>query len=349
VLKDILAYVIGLQIYWGEMMKWRSFSEKISAFGNGKENLLNVITVPYNSCDLFSNIIFTFIENNKSVLYITEENKYKIAMMKFIKDNTDFRGYSYFDFSSDSKSLKASIVFTSYVGASNLENNFDLIIYDDVSCYSPYSGKEILTLLNRYINKDKKLIAFSTKEIFNTKESVYIPYYKDNNPLIEPRVVLTRINTEKEICFSEYEYLKWSMEMNRNVVLFTTDTSTKEYIYNYLKTIKNKLTSNIYFFSKDNRDFLEFPNVKKKIIVTENMDVLNYDIYPMDILVHNCAGIIYDSKKLLFFCGKVSSIDRERNSEVVFLVNRNTDAIEETKEITRNFNKDAWNLGLLHL
>ena len=328
-------------------MKWRAFSEKISAFGYGKERLLNVVTVPYNSCDLFSKLIFTFVENNKRILYITEENKFKIAMMKIIKENTDFRKYSYIDVGSDSKDLRSSIVFTSYAVASKLENNFDLVIYDDVSCYSDYTKTEILNLMDRYVDEECRLIAFSTDEIFNTKENVYIPYYKDNNPLIEPRVVLTRINTEKEICFSEYEYLKWSMEMNRNVVLFTTDTNTKEYIYDYLRTIKNKLTSNIYFFSKDNREFLEFPNVRKKIIVTENMDVLNYDIYPMDILVHNCEGIIYDVKKLLFFCGKVSSIDGERNSEVVFLVNRNTDAIEKTKEITRSFNKDAWNLGLL--
>lgn len=346
-LKDIPDYVIGLQIYWGDAMKWKAFSEKISDFGCGKERLLNVVTVPYNSCDLFSKIIFTYVENNKRILYITEENKYKIAMIKFIKENTDFRKYSYFDFNSDSKDLSASIVFTNYDVASKLDSYFDLLIYDDISCYSSYSKTQILTLMNRYISEDNKLIAFSPDEIFSTKEKIYIPYYRDNNPLIEPRVILTRINTEKEICFSEYEYLKWSMEMNRNVVLFTTDTSSKEYIYNYLRSIKNKLTSNIYYFSKDNRGFLEFPNVRKKIIVTENIDILSYDIYPMDILVHNCAGIIYDTKKLLFFCGKVSSIDKERNSEVVFLVNRNTDAIEQTKEITRNFNKDAWNLGLL--
>ena len=57
----------------------------------------------------------------------------------------------------------------------------------------------------------------------------------------------------------------------------------------------------------------------------------------------------FNYKKLIYFCGSVGRGEKDWKGEVIFLSNEETEDMEKAKNITRNFNKEAWEMGLLKI
>ena len=54
----------------------------------------------------------------------------------------------------------------------------------------------------------------------------------------------------------------------------------------------------------------------------------------------------YNYKNLVHFCGKVGRGESIKRAEVIFLSNSISKDMEAAKNITRSFNKEAWEMNL---
>ena len=71
--------------------------------------------------------------------------------------------------------------------------------------------------------KSTKLIVYSIESILNNKREIFLPVKDNRIPIMEPRTILTRIDINKDIPFVIYEYLKWSINSDRKVIICVPD------------------------------------------------------------------------------------------------------------------------------
>ncbi len=330
--------------------KWH-ITSRILNFINGisKERSLNIISVPYSNTFMFLDVILSMTSQQKKVLYITNENEKDIQILKYIKRNTDFRSYSYIR-DKNSHFENSYLIICSHENAYGLDEKFNLIIYDDLSSFSNYSKKQIEDLLNHV--KYDRLISYSIEPIFNNGNILEIPTKKINMPMTEPRIITTRIDISKEIPYVAYEYLNWFMKSNRKVIIYVPDSYRADKVYDYLYGLKGSIRKYIWRYTlEEDKKFQSLLKSREQtgIIVTEYIEDLNWNITGLDIMVYFADDKSYDYKKLVYICGKVGMNDSFSNGEVIFLANSNTEDMEKAKAITRNFNKMAWEKGLLNI
>ncbi|MCY6485641.1 hypothetical protein OW763_15020 [Clostridium aestuarii] len=323
-------------------------SKQILDWNFSKEKFLNVISPPYNSTEIFMGIILYFVNNNKRVLYVTNEDSLYIDILYRIKEVSKFRRYSYFRENGDYGS--ALLVVSQYERLKKLKDKFDLVIYDDINSFPMYSKNEIIKGLKTMCASDGKVISFSIEKIFENKREIILPVRENCYPIIEPKFIGTRIDMNKDIPYVVYEYFKWSVNIKHKVIVYVPDEEKIINVYKYLYKYCSRLNKNIFTFIKkknDDKMFLNFIRMKKGIIITNDFKDLYANFNNINIMVFFANDKLFDYKKLVYFCGKVGRSERRHKGEVIFLGNSETEDIDITKNITRHFNKEAWEMELL--
>ena len=324
-----------------EIVKW-SFS---------KEMALNVLGVPYNTSSIFFKVIMEYIKCGKNVIYITNENEAYIEIIDIIRKNTNFRDYTYIR--NNSQIGDNRLVVTNYENAVRIQRKFDLIIYDDIRSLPYYNKHEIICLMKNFSDESSKLIAYGIESIFITKKDFSFPVSNNRMPLVEPRSITTRIDINKDIPYMVYEYLEWSMVMERKVVIYVPDGKKIKNVYSYLSNFKEILSKNIMYFAQGTGDLkilFNFVKLKRGILITDDLDEAGVYLRNSNIMVYFADDHTFDYKKLVYFCGKVGREGvKENRGEVVFLAREETYNMEIAKNITRSINKEAWEMGLLNI
>lgn len=316
----------------------------------GNESFLNVVAPPYNTSLIFLNTISEYVDKNKRILYITEELQKNLELILYFRKHTKYRGYTYISKAADVSD--SNIVFCSYRGAALINSSkFDLVIYDNIRSYPKYSKYEILDVMNKCVKEDGKLIFYSYEEIFYGKRELFIAARDDKNPISEPRVIKTRINLNEDIPFVVYEYLKWSIKINMKVVILVPHYTKIPSVYEYInKYCKNRAQKTLYYSSseKNERDIKEFTKYKKCIIITDDFDAVSQNNESFNIIAFFADSEGYNYKKFVYLCGRTGRGDIRKRGEVIYLARNETEDIEKAKDITRYFNKIAWEKGLFN-
>lgn len=328
--------------------------DAIESWSQGKEQYLNLIAPPYNTSVFLSQIMLDYAAKNRSVLYITGENEKHIELLNYLKDEKGFKGYMYVRSMKSSKdSIKnADIVFSDMINAKYIIKDFELVIYDNVRSCPEYDDREILFLMQRFKTSYNKQICYSIRGIFKNARELSIPVRDNLIPIKEPRFVVTKIDLNYDIPFVIYDYLNWSIEMGRKVVIYLPSEENVKAIYDYLYNFKDELSGNIMYFlksSKDKKSVYNFAKTKKSIMVTDDYDETYLDMRNIDVIVYFADSMEFDQDKLLYLSGKVGRGESPMNGEVIFLANSESESMEEAKNMARNFNKEAWERGLFHL
>lgn len=314
---------------------------------SSKSNILNVISVPYNNSSIFVDTILSIVSRRKKVLYITNEKEEKINILKHIKKKTDFRQYAYVR-NEKSYYKDKLLIITNHENCFYINEDFEIVIYDDINSFSNYSVRDIERLLST--RNSKKIITYSIEPIYDSEDQIDIPIKRVNMPFIEPRVITTRIDISKEIPFVLYEYLTWFVSSKRKVVLYVPDEKRLEKVYHCLCNLKEELGNNIFIYNKDKKiENLLKAKDEAVIIIANNMENLRLSFGNLDIVVYFADDESYNYKKLTYICGKAGANDSIGNSEVIFLANSNSEDMDKAKSITRNFNKIAWESGLINI
>lgn len=340
-------YNLSMRDY--EEMDLLGYSSKAikSWYLKGKDPVLNVIATPYNTPVVFGEIIGEAIKMNKKILYITNQEEDSNELIKYIKSRLNYRSFSYIKKAEDKNST--NIIFISHEEAMNYKDNLELVIYDNLNSYSPYSRIEIQILLDHLYKSTSRIITYSTERIFLNSPVFEAPTIGGSYPIREPRVLTTRIDLSRDIPYIIYDYLSWFAKINRKVIIYTPSRTATYKVYNYLASLKDKLKAVIHKLEDDRKDKnIEYLMKAKDVplIVITNCYEDNYkDMRDIDVIVFNADHRVFDHKKMLFFCGKVGLYNKGGQGEVILLANETTEEMEAARNITRRFNKVAWERG----
>lgn len=325
-------------------------SESIFNWCLGKERALNIISPPYNSPSIFLKAIMYFLERNKRVLYITGEDEEDIKILNSIKKHTNFRNYTYVR--NSFVPANSSLIICNYKNAVRLKDKYDLVIYDDINSFPQYHSYEILDLIIKCMDDNGRTICFSVESIFKNVRDIIIPTRSNKRPIAEPRYVITRIDLNKDMPYMIYDYLNFSVENNRKVIIYLPDSERVHNIFSYLYNFKSSLSKNIMYYihgESDEKLLYNFSTMKRAILVTNDFKERLISLKDTDVVVYFADDTIFDYKKLVYFCGKVGRSETLRAAEVIFLANSISEDMDKAKDIIRYFNKEAWELGLLNI
>jgi late competence protein required for DNA uptake (superfamily II DNA/RNA helicase) len=325
-----------------------NFEEQILQWTKGQESILNVISVPYNSSEYFVATILFYTSINKNILYITDEDEEHIDILHKIKKNSDFKGYTYLRKPqvNSSSLLKVSSTLNSF----DIQEKFDLVIYDDIRSIPTIGSKHLSNLLLSLVKDNGKILAYSTEGIFKNEKDILLPVRTNCLPLIEPRTILTRIDINKDIPFVIYDYLNWSINSKRKIIIYVPSSDKVSNIYDYFMRYHLSLCVNVFYYKEgesSSKIITNFKKTKKGIIITDSSCELFSDIDDTDIIVYFADDSKFDYKKLTYLSARAGRSEKDFKGEVIFLANEETFNMIKAKDITRNFNKKAWDLGFL--
>ncbi len=323
-------------------------SRDVWKWGLGREQVLNLIAPPYSSCGVLLELVLDYLYSGKSVLYITEEGEDNIQMVEQLKKFSTFRDYSYARKSSST--LKTRLVFSNYERALRFSQKFNLVIYDDSRVLPRYSSMEIIDVMLKNVMPEGKLLSFSLEGIFKREREMQLPAYESGMPLAEPRILTTRLDINQDIPTMVYEFLCWFMENDERVIVYTPDEDKAEAAYNCLQSLNSRLGGSI-ILQRKHKDSIKvidsFKKMKKAILITDYHEEPTGVLRDTSILVYFAENVVFDYKKFVHFCGKISK--EGGKGEVLLLSSYSSPDMERAKEITRGFNKEAWEEGLLQL
>lgn len=332
----------------GKIENGANFEEQILQWAKGKEGILNVISVPYNTAEYFVTTILFYTSINRKILYITDEEEEHIDILHKIKNSSGFREYTYLRKPqiNSSSLLKVSNTLNSF----DIQEKFDLVIYDDIRSIPTIGTKQLGNLLLNLVKDNGKILAYSTECIFKNEKDILLPVRTNHLPLIEPRTILTRIDINKDIPFMIYDYLNWSIHSNRKITVYVPSHDKVSIVYDYFMKYHLSLCGNVFYYvdGESNKKIItNFKKLKKGIIITDSSSELFSDIDDMDIIVYFADDSDFDYKKLIYLSARVGRSEKDFKGEVIFLANEETYNMIKAKDITRNFNKKAWDLGFL--
>lgn len=316
----------------------------------GRERFLNVISLPYNSSEVFLKTILFHANKGKKIIYITNEEHNSVNILEVVKRNSNFRDYSYIK---DSKiDLTSKFKVCNFINAKGLNEKFDVIIYDEIRSIPKHSKREVIDLVSCISSSETKVMFYSVEGILENKKELIFPINYNRTPMVEPRSIVTKVNINKDIPFVVYDYLKWSIMSDRKVVIYVPNEEKIKSVYSYINYYCKGFNKSIICCvksRKDNKRILNFQKVKRAVLITDDFEQNFLHDKDTDVMVYFADAPEYDYKKLIYFCGSVGRSEKDSKGEVIFLANEETDHMEKAKNIARNFNKEAWEMGLLRI
>lgn len=323
---------------------------KILRWSLSEEKFLNIVSPPYNFSEIFLKVIMFFVRNKKRVIYITNEKPSNIVIINNIKKYTNFTDYTYYNEGNDLN--KTSLVVAPSYKAKNINDKFDLVIYDDIKSFSDNTMEEILETAINLCEEHGKIITYVIEKIFHNNNEVTFPIRDNFIPIIEPKFIETKIDINKDIPYVIYEYIKWSIKDNHKMIIFVPDEKKVENVYKYLYKYCKDLTPNTIKYINGKSSSKVLYNIKDLndcIVITNNISNIDFNFKSLNVMVFFSDSEEFNYKKLVYLCGKVGINENRHNGEVIFLGNYETDNIDKAKRITRYFNKEAWEMNLLKI
>ncbi|WP_195988668.1 hypothetical protein [Clostridium sp. D53t1_180928_C8] len=313
--------------------------KKINKWYGKKTKVLSVKTRPFNTIEIFSNIINKTLFEDKNILYVfcSEERDYvdekKISLREFI------------DEAISDKQIESNLQCIVISEINNIDMLYDLVIFDDITLFSKLSNEYVREAVENIYWKSNKVIIYSSEFIFPIGEKIEIPYMLSEEPMIEPRLMSTRIRLEENIPLSLFEYFKWFKE-NRRIVLIVVPSEEKlNKVYNHYYEVLRQLDIRVVRYNKNQ----SFSFIKEIIdgysdslfIITNNCGQYMNNIPNVNIIVLFADDIYYSYKKIVYMCGSINCIS-EIQSELILVSKEISEEIDNAKNITREFNKILW-------
>lgn len=320
--------------------------KKINKWYGKKTKVLNIKTRPFNSIEIFSNIINKVLYENKKILYIfcSEEKDYIKVRINDI--------YKFLDNTIISKQLESNIHFVNIGDIEGVDKFYDLVIVDDISLFSKISNEYIRESIENVYWKSNKIIIYSSEYIFPIGEKIELNYILSDDPMVEPRLISTRIRLEENIPISLFEYFKWFKESKKIVLVLVPSEEKLNKVYNHYYEVLRDLDIRVVRYTK-NQDFKFIKDIidgysNSLFIVTNNCGQYMNNILNVNIIILFADDIYYSYKKIVYMCASLNN-SREIKSELIMVSREVSQDMDYAKNITREFNKKLWEKQYLKL
>ena len=322
---------------------------KINKWYNKQSKVLNIITNPYNTTSIFLNIIKLLIKEKKRVLYVWNGEKCNSEILNELKkDNLDFK-YS----CSKEKDGSESLVFINIKNVNSVKDYYDLCIVDDISSYSTVSKEEIRCGIEWLYIYSKRIISYSVERVINMGSSFDVSDLIRKHVFVEPRIITTRVKLDEDIPYTLYDYLMWFKNNKRKVIIYAPTEEKVNKVYNYYTNeIRIKDVNVIKLLNGDSTKEIDneyFNKNKTTFIITNFIREYSLGNDGIDIVTLFADENFYNCKKILYFCADVGKNSKNKNVGEVLLVAKDISTnMDLAKDITRRYNKNIWEKGLLN-
>ena len=313
--------------------------KKINKWYGKKTKVLSIKTRPFNTVEIFSNIINKVVGRESNILYVFCSKKEKYA---YEKQN---ELYEYINETIEKEKIESKIKFIFIDEINKIDNLYDLVIFDDISLFSKSSNKYIREAIEDIYWNCNKIIVYASEYIFPIGEKFEINYMPSQEPMIEPRLMNTRIKLEQDIPLSLFEYFRWFKENKRIVLIVVPSEEKLNKVYNHYYEVLRKLDIRVVRYNK-NQNFSFVKEIMdgysdSLFIITNNCGQYMNNIPNVNIIVLFADDIYYSYKKIVYMCGSINSIS-EIQSELILVSKEISEDIDNAKNITREFNKVLW-------
>ena len=172
--------------------------KKINKWYGKKTKVLSIKTRPFNTVEIFSNIINKVVGRESNILYVFCSKKEKYA---YEKQN---ELYEYINETIEKEKIESKIKFIFIDEINKIDNLYDLVIFDDISLFSKSSNKYIREAIediywnyNKWFKENKRivLIVVPSEDKLN---KVYNHYY---NILKELNIRVVRYSKNQDFSF----------------------------------------------------------------------------------------------------------------------------------------------------
>lgn len=313
--------------------------KKINKWYSKKTKVLSIKTRPFNTTEIFSNIINKVLSEYGTILYVfcSEEEKYirekRNELYEFLED--------YINHNDIEKRLKCILINE----VMKINDSYDLVIFDDISLFSKVSSEYIREAVENVYWKSNKIIVYTSEFIFPIGEKIEVEYMLSENPMIEPRLMNTRIRLEENIPLSLFEYFKWFRENKRKVLIVVPTEEKLNKVYNHYYNILRELDIRVVKYNKE-QDFKFITDItdgysKSLFIVTNCCGQYMKYIEDVNIIVLFADDLYYSYKKIVYMCGAING-KSEIQSEMIMVSKEVSEEMDKAKSITREFNRRLW-------
>jgi hypothetical protein len=322
--------------------------DKIDYWYKKNIRFLTIITVPFNTSCIFSNIISKLYQYNDKILYVwgkSGENRELINATREINSNIT---HSYIEKGVSTTNL----TFVHYNNLKNINEKYNLIIFDDITYFSSLNSFAIKEILENCINLGERVLLYSIEKAALIGEKFELAAYNYKKPFVEPRILTTRIDLNEDIPYSLYDYLKWFKENNHKVAIYVPSKEKLNIVLDYFSN-KLKLSGlKILKVSKDDElkrcEKVSKYKDKSILIVTNRIEELLEYCYIDDAVVLFSDNKRYNYKKILYICGQIRNINFKL-PEVLLVSNDISEDMDKAKNMARDFNKKVWEKRLREL
>ena len=186
---------------------------------------------------------------------------------------------------------------------------------------------------------------YASEYIFPIGEKFEINYMPSQEPMIEPRLMNTRIKLEQDIPLSLFEYFRWFKENKRIVLIVVPSEDKLNKVYNHYYNILKELNIRVVRYSKNQ----DFSFIKERIdgysdalfIVTNNCGQYIKNIPDVNIIMLFADDMFYSYKKILYMCAAIN-VKSNIHSEAIMVSREVSEEMDKAKNMSRSFNKNLW-------
>ena len=322
--------------------------QKIDYWYKKHIKFLTIITVPFNTSCIFADIIDKLSRSGERVLYVWGKDMENRELINSLREFNSQISYSYFK-KSDSNT---SLIFVNYKNLDNVHEEYDLVIYDDITYFSNLSNSRLLEYVKEYGHIGKRSIVYSIEKLPIIGEKFELSAYNYEQPFVEPRVMPTRIDLNTDIPYTLYDYLKWFKESNHKVAILVPDNEKVKSVYEYFDN-KLKLSNVKVIKALEKNSIKKIERVlkykdKSIFIITNQVEELLESCYIDDVVILFSDNIVFNYKRLLYICGAMRNMTYSV-PEVLLVSNSVSEEMDKAKDIARQFNKIVWEKSLRHL
>ena len=322
--------------------------QKIDYWYKKHIKFLTIITVPFNTSCIFADIIDKLSRSGERVLYVWGKDMENRELINSLREFNSQISYSYFK-KSDSNT---SLTFVNYKNLDNVHEEYDLVIYDDITYFSNLSNSRLLEYVKEYGHIGKRSIVYSIEKLPIIGEKFELSAYNYEQPFVEPRVMPTRIDLNTDIPYTLYDYLKWFKESNHKGAILVPDNEKVKSVYEYFDN-KLKLSNVKIIKALEKNSIKKIERVlkykdKSIFIITNQVEELLESCYIDDVVILFSDNIVFNYKRLLYICGAMRNMNYSV-PEVLLVSNSVSEEMDKAKDIARQFNKIVWEKSLRHL
>lgn len=315
--------------------------DKIDYWYKKNIKFLTIITVPFNTSCIFSRVIETSVKINEKILYVWGKNEQNKELINKLRDiNLKFT-HSYIKNGSSDKDL----TFIHYDNIDKIEEEYDLVIFDDITYFSNLSSINVKEKLELCSNLGKRVLVYSIEKLALIGAKFELAAYNYKKPFVEPRILTTRIDLNIDIPYTLYDYLKWFKESNHKVGIYVPTEEKVDIVYDYFTNKLKVSEAKIMKCSKESHikkcESVSKHKDKAIFIVTNRIEELLEACYVDDIVVMFSDSERYNYKKILYICGQIRNMKSEL-PEVLLVSNDVSEDMEKAKNMAREFNKRVW-------